>query len=87
MKNKKNNCLFYSEMAILYTGVGSINGGIHTEEEFIQIMNDVFVDILWTDERKNNCREQLEYENFILPEQFSLFTLDDWIDYAGAERV
>jgi len=34
-------------------------------------------------EFKNNC--QLEYKNFDLPNDFEIFTLEDWLEYSGAE--
>jgi hypothetical protein len=30
---------------------------------------------------------QLNFKDWVLPDDFCFFTLDDWIDYAGAVRV
>ena len=27
----------------------------------------------------------MEYKNYILPNDFLIFTLDEWLDYSGAE--
>ena len=30
---------------------------------------------------------QLEFKDWALPDDFIFFTLDDWIEYSGAERI
>ena len=45
-------------------------------------MNDMYTlkdwnnDISWT--------EQLQFKDWVLPDDFIFFTLDDWIEYSGA---
>ena len=80
-------------MNIFYTGIGCKPSGIHTENEFLEIMNREFthknwkleyqlMSILGENEKEN---EQLKYKDFILPDDFTFFTLADWIEYSGAE--
>jgi hypothetical protein len=75
-------------MTILYTGIGCNDNGIHTEQEFLDIMRREFMNKNWDVELRNNSTAlhyQLEFENFNLPEDFKIFTLYDWLEYSGAE--
>ena len=70
-------------MFILYTGIGSKTNGIHTEQEFLDIMNKEITHKDWNN--SISWPEQLEFKNWVLPDDFIFFTLQDWIEYAGAE--
>lgn len=76
---------------ILYSGIGAKESGEHSTEEFIEIMNREFTHKDW-----KNCiiytllgREnhyQLQFKDWYLPDEFVFFTLEDWLDYSGADR-
>jgi len=75
-------------MKILYTGIGCNENGEHTENEFLDIMNREFINKNWKYYLEKNPREyhyQLQFKDWILPNDFILFTLTDWIEYSGAE--
>jgi len=75
-------------MSVYYTGIGCNINGKHTEQEFIDIMNREFTYKNWNHELTIIPRYrhyQLNYKDWILPEQFILFSLQDWLDYSGAE--
>jgi hypothetical protein len=72
---------FYRERAVFYLG------HFYEDEEFIQVVNELFVNVVWTDKRIKRFGLRLDYKNFILPEQFSLFTYDDWVEYLDVEIV
>jgi hypothetical protein len=70
-------------MEIFYTGIGCSKTEFHTEREFLNIMDIQFKNKRW------NCngmiKEQLQFNDWILPDDFIFFTLYDWIEYSGAE--
>lgn len=73
---------------ILYTGIGCNETGEHTESEFLKIMSKEFTNKIWRFELLEIPREyhyQLQFKNWILPDEFIFFTLLDWIEYSGAE--
>jgi hypothetical protein len=75
-------------MKILYTGIGSNETGEHTEKEFLNIMRKEFTHKTWKPELNIIPREyhyQLQFKDWILPDDFIFFTLSDWIEYSGAE--
>ena len=77
-------------MLIFYTGIGCKKSEIHTEKEFLNIMNKEFTNKNWDVEftlipRKNHY--QLQFKDWYLPEEFTYFTLADWIEYSGAEVI
>jgi len=76
---------------IFYTGIGAKPNGIHTEDEFLEIMKNQFVSSEWSyrlqfcsDDEKN---ELTKFKNYILPNDFILFSFDDWLDYSGANII
>jgi hypothetical protein len=76
---------------IFYDGVGADPSGIHTDEEFIEIMKETTMNKKWqkrpADDVVNWIYEneiQLKFKDWVLPDDFCYFTLDDWVDYAGA---
>jgi hypothetical protein len=75
------------DIKVFYTGIGANTNGIHTPSEFLKIMNDNFTHRTWRDELSAIPREihpSLRYKDWILPDDFFIFSLDDWIDYSGA---
>ena len=75
-------------MKIFYTGIGCNETGKHTENEFLNIMNREFTYKNWRRELEIIPREehyQLKFKDWILPDDFIFFTLNDWIEYSGAE--
>jgi hypothetical protein len=75
-------------MIIIYTGIGCKSTYRHTETEFLQIMNREFTHKIWRFELDKIPREshyQLQYKDWVLPDDFIFFTLENWIDYVGAE--
>ena len=69
-------------MIILFTGIGAKKNGIHTEQEFLDIMNKEFT---WKDWNNGiSWTEQLQFNDWILPDDFIFFTVKNWIEYSGA---
>ncbi len=74
-------------MQVFYTGIGCKTNGIHTETEFLNIMNSLFTNRKWGGESKIIFDYQLEFKDFNLPDDFMFFTLSDWVEYSGAEYI
>jgi hypothetical protein len=77
-------------MKIFYTGIGCNKTGEHSEAEFLNIMDREFTHKNWKYELEKIPREQhyqLQFNDWILPDDFIFFTLKDWIEYSGAEIV
>ena len=73
---------------ILYDGIGSNGKERHTEEEFLEIMHREFTHKSWKTELQYSVKHyQLQYKDWILPDDFVFFTLADWLDYSGANIV
>jgi len=75
-------------MKIYYTGIGCNENGIHTEQEFLNIMSKEFTHKTWRFELAFIPREkhyQLQFKDWVLPDEFVFFTTTDWIEYSGAE--
>jgi hypothetical protein len=77
-------------MKIFYTGIGCNQTGEHSEKEFLDIMDREFTHKNWKYELELIPREhhyQLQFNDWILPDDFIFFTLNDWIEYSGAEII
>jgi len=75
-------------MKIYYTGIGCNSDGFHTEKDFLDVMNKEFTHKIWKDELNIISREehyQLQFKNWILPDDFIFLNLQEWIEYSGAE--
>lgn len=73
-------------LKIYYTGIGCNYNGYHTKKEFLDIMNKEFTHKIWKDELNHHKEHyQLQFKNWILPNDFILFNLQEWIEYSGAE--
>jgi hypothetical protein len=78
--------MYNTYMKILYTGIGCNNTGEHTLNEFLDIMNTEFAHKSWSVElTREEFHYQLQFKDWILPDDFIFFTLSDWIEYSGAE--
>lgn len=66
---------------IVYSGVGANETEIHSVEDFLSIMTHA----------ESHYYEMafygfdMEYKNYTLPDDFINFTLEEWLDYSGAE--
>lgn len=65
---------------ILYNGIGANNSEIHSIEEFLRIMKSAKEHYYVM----NSLGFDMEYKNYLLPDDFINFTLEEWIDYTGA---
>jgi len=77
-------------MKIFYTGIGCHESGHHTEEQFLDIMKREFTHKTSRCELAAIPREhhyQLQFKDWVLPDDFVFFTMNDWIEYSGAEIV
>lgn len=76
------------EEFVYYSGIGANPSHKHTKEEFIEIMKREFQDALWGEEIEMYGKEQIEelnYRDWVLPDEFCFFSFEDWLDYSGAE--
>ena len=70
-------------MIIFYSGIGCKKDYNHTEKEFLDIMNKTMT---WKDWNNDiSWPAQLKFKDWKLPDDFIFFTLQDWIEYSGAE--
>lgn len=65
---------------IFYSGVGAKDSEIHSVADFLHIMKNASshyneMTLLGFD---------MEFKNYILPDAFTQFTLDEWVEYSGA---
>lgn len=81
----------YIGMQIIYDGVGADPSGVHTPERFLEIMNRPKK---WQKRPETNFANwiyeneiQLKFKDWVLPDDFCFFTLEDWVEYAGAVIV
>jgi len=77
-------------MKIFYTGIGSHASSYHTEEQFLDIMKREFTHKTWSHELATILPKdhyQLQFKDWVLPDDFVFFTINDWIEYSGAELV
>ena len=61
-------------MAIYYTGIGADRGFMHTDARLLS--TEIF-----------NIEDGEIFNGFILPEDLPFFTLEDWVEFSGAESV
>jgi hypothetical protein len=72
---------------VYYTGCGAKRQGRHTTREFLNIMYREFRDKDWNKCSQEDKESRLRYKDFILPDEFQFFTLDDWIYFVGASFI
>ena len=68
---------------ILYSGIGAKESEIHSIEEFLDIMKYASLHYY----EMNSLGFDMEYKNYLLPNDFMKFTLEEWIDYSGATYI
>ena len=78
-------------MKILYDGIGADPSGVHTPERFLEIMDATVTRKKWQRRPETNPVNwvwenefQLKFKDWVLPDDFCFFTLDDWVEYSGA---
>ncbi len=74
-------------MIIFYTGVGSNEKVYHSIDKFLQIMRENFELRDWQTVPQWEREVRLEFRNRILPQEFPLFNLDDWVSFSGASKL
>jgi hypothetical protein len=67
---------------IVYSGIGAKETEIHLIEEFLNIMKDPNSHSHYYEMTAYGV--DMEYKNYVLPDDFIKFTLEDWLDYSGA---
>ena len=67
-------------MKVYYDGIGCNKTGVHTEKEFLNIMKNASTHYY----EMTAFGINMEYKNYLLPDAFTEFTLEEWIDYSGA---
>lgn len=75
-------------MHIQYDGIGCDGTKtVFTEDEFIKIMNDNFTHKDWKNVPVFIKSIQLNFKDWVLPDDFIFFTIEDWIEYSGASVI
>jgi hypothetical protein len=79
---------------INYDGIGADPSGVHSEERFLEIMKATTTDKKWQRRPEDGIVNwiyeneiQLKFKDWVLPDDFCYFTLDDWIEYSGAVKA
>ena len=67
---------------IVYSGIGAKESEIHSIEEFLNIMKNAPLHYY----EMTSLGFDMEYKNYLLPDDFTKFTLEEWIDYSGATK-
>jgi hypothetical protein len=65
---------------IFYSGLGAKDTEIHSVEEFLNIMKNASSHY----DEMTSLGFDMEYKNYLLPDDFIQFTLEEWLDYTGA---
>jgi hypothetical protein len=81
----------YKMTKVRYTGIGANESGIHTIEQFLEIMNREFTHKRWSEDPiykvMGRDHYHLQFKDWVLPDDFCFFSLNDWIEYSGAELL
>lgn len=72
---------------VLYDGIGCGSKTQFTEDEFLKIMNDNVTHKDWKNVPEFVKTIQLNFKDWVLPDDFIFFTTEDWIEYSGARKV
>ena len=68
---------------ILYSGIGAKETEIHSIEDFLNIMKHALPHYY----EMTQLGFDMEYKNYLLPDDFIKFTLEEWIEYTGATHI
>lgn len=72
-------------LKIRYTGLEALPSSVHTVEEFLHIMHTrISIHPLILQLIKEGMRY---FNGYRLPREFRKFTLEDWMDFAGASHI
>ena len=63
-----------------YSGIGAKDSGIHSIEEFLNITKNASSHYY----EMTSLGFDMKYKNYLLPDDFINFTLEEWIEYSGA---
>jgi hypothetical protein len=69
---------------VLYDGIGSDPGFLHTKTRFIEIMNKEFTYADWKNMNPILKAIKCDFEDWVLPDDFIFFRFEDWLRYSGA---
>lgn len=67
---------------IFYNGIGAKESEIHSIEEFLNITKNAPLHYY----EMTSLGFDMEYKNYLLPDDFINFTLEEWIEYSGASK-
>ena len=67
---------------IHYSGIGAKETEIHSIKEFLNIMKYASFHYY----EMTSLGFDMEYKNYLLPDDFIKFTLEEWIEYSGATK-
>lgn len=77
-----NTYSYISKMPyIFYSGIGANESQIHSIEEFLNITKNAPSHYY----EMTSLGFHMEYKNYLLPDDFIKFKLEDWIEYSGAK--
>ena len=77
-----NSFIYITKMAFIhYTGIGCKESAIHSIQEFLDIMKYAPSHYY----EMTSLGFDMEYKTYLLPDDFINFTLEEWIDYTGAQ--
>lgn len=65
---------------ILYSGIGAKESEIHSIEEFLNIAKNAPLHY----HEMTSLGFEMEFKNYVLPDDFINFTLEEWVEYSGA---
>ena len=68
---------------IVYSGIGAKESEIHSIEEFLNITKNASSHYY----EMTSLGFDMEYKNYLLPDDFIKFTLEEWIEYTGATHI
>ena len=66
---------------IHYTGIGSKESEIHSVEEFLNLRQYASQHY----DEMTSLGFDMEFKKYLLPDDFIKFTLEEWLEYTGAE--
>ena len=69
---------------ICYTGIGTSDKFYFSVSEFLDIMDKFIIQRHLNEDLKKN---QHIFKNWNLPNDFKLFSLNDWLEYSGANLI
>jgi hypothetical protein len=68
---------------IHYSGVGANETEFHSIDEFLNIMK--YAPLHYYQMKHYLNEVDMEYKDYSLPDDYSKFTLEEWLEYSGAK--